>query len=148
MKLNFNLDGLAVPVDLELFKQLETLVEKENIPEKATSLVFNFRDKSYSADAGGYHPVEIRIYLEDQMWNIDYITDFSFQGGVFSELAAEVDFDFRNNRLSVSFVPPMPITADIDFFNLWMGNFFAYLNSGAFDEIAVGWDSPIVSKKS
>lgn len=140
MKLNFNLDSLAVPVDPELFKQLEALVEKENTSEEATSLVFNFRGKSYSADAGGFHPVEIRIYLEDHMWNIDYITDFSYQGGVFPEIAAEVDFDFRNNRLSVSFVPPMAISADIDFFNLWLGNFFAYLNSEAFDEITVGWD--------
>ena len=140
MKLKFNTDGFAVPVDPKLIKQLELLTEKEDLPVNVTSLVVNFRDKSYSHDLGGYHPVEIRIYLEEGMWNFDYITDFSYQGGVYPELAAEVDFDFRNNRLSVSFVPPMPISADLDFFKLWQGNFLAYLLSGAFDEIKVSWD--------
>lgn len=140
MKLNFNPDGFAVPVDPTLIKQLELLTAKEELPTKVTALVFNFRDKDYSYEKGGYHPVEIRIYLKDDMWHFDYMTDFSYQGGVYPEIAAEVDFDFRNNRLNVSYIPPMLITADIGFFKLWQGNFLAYLKSGAFDEIQVSWD--------
>ena len=141
MKLNFNPGGFAVPVDPNLIKQLELLTDKEDLPSDISSLVFNFRDKSYSQEKGGYHPVEIRIYLEGDTWNFDYITDFSYQGGVYPEIAAEVDFDFRNNRLNVSYIPPMPISADIDFFKLWQGNFLSYLESGAYDEITVRGDS-------
>jgi len=140
MKLNFNPDGFAVPVDPTLIKQLELLTAKEEVSPDVTSLVFNFRDKDYSYEKGGYHPVEIRIYLEEGMWNFDYITDFSYQGGVFPEIAAEVDFDFRNNILSVSYISPTLISADISFFKLWQGNFLVYSQSGAFDEIEVSWD--------
>lgn len=141
MKLNFNPDGLTVSVDPILIKQLESLTDKEEFATGASAFVFNFRDKAYSHDKGGYHPVEIRIYLEKGTWHFDYMTDFSYQGGIFPELAAEVDFDFRNNRLNVSYIPPVLISADIDFFKLWQGNFLAYLESGAFDEITVHGDS-------
>ena len=140
MKLNFNPDGFAVPVDPNLIKQLELLTDKEEVPPDVSSFVFSFRDENHSHKNGGYHPVEIRIYLEEGMWNFDYILNYSEQGGVFPELAAEVSFDFRNNRLSVTFVPAMDISDDIDFFNLWQSNFLAFLLSGTFDEIEVGWN--------
>ncbi|WP_299661912.1 DUF2787 family protein [uncultured Psychromonas sp.] len=137
MKLNFNPDGFTVPVDPNLIKQLELLTDKENLEANVTELVFNFRDKSYSANLGGYHPVEISIYLENAMWNFEYITDFSYLGSVFPELIAEVDFDFRNNILNVSYASKTFISAEIDFFNLWQSNFLSYLLTGAFDEIEV-----------
>lgn len=138
MKLNFNPDSFAVPVDSKLTDLLARLTTQEAITDDAQSMVFNFRDKSYSAELGGYHPVEIRIYYELGLWHFDYITDFSYQGGAFPEITAEVDFDFRNQMLSVSYVPPIAITADIDFFKLWQGNFLAYVESGAaFDEVTV-----------
>ena len=37
----------------------------------------NFRDKTYSAENGGYHPVEIHV---DSKGDIHCITDFSFAG--------------------------------------------------------------------
>ncbi|NMU24873.1 DUF2787 family protein, partial [Vibrio parahaemolyticus] len=37
---------------------IEKLDEEEHIAT-STYLVFNFRDSSYSAEAGGFHPVEI-----------------------------------------------------------------------------------------
>lgn len=140
MKLNFNPDGFAVPVDPNLIKQLELLTDKEEIATGVSSLVFNFRDKSYSPDMGGYHPVEIRIYLEGDMWHFDYITDFSYQGSGYPELVKDIDFDFTANKLYVLFMPVRAITADIEIFNLWLDNFLSYLTYEVFDEITVCGD--------
>ena len=140
MKLKFNPDGLAVPVDFKLIKHLTTLTEKESLPTDVNSLVFNFRDSSYSPEAGGYHPVEIRISLKDGMWDFDYITDFSYQGGAFPELVKDIDFDFTANELSVLFMSVRAITSNIEFFNLWQNNFISYLSYEVFDEVTVSSD--------
>jgi hypothetical protein len=85
MKLNFKKpQGLTLPV--KLFKLLNTEIAKYT--DDITSynaLTFNFRDTDYSACAGGYHPVEIRIERigsnhKPDYWQLVYITDFSYQG--------------------------------------------------------------------
>ena len=137
MKLKFNPDGYILPISIALMQQLQIIADKNNIADDAEILVFNFRDNGYTFDVGGYHPVEIAIYMECKMWHFEYITDFSYQGGAFPELAKEVDFDFISGNLNVVYLPSMPINYDIEFFKLWQSNFLAYLESGAFDSIEV-----------
>ncbi len=49
-------------------------------PHKArmTAVSLLFKDLTYIADHGGYHPVEIRLISRNHEWYFDYITDFSY----------------------------------------------------------------------
>ena len=72
-------EGLAMPVDQELINII--LNEAGNPPPhkaKITAVSLLFKDLSYSAEKGGYHPVEIRIISRNDEWYFDYITDFRY----------------------------------------------------------------------
>ncbi|MHA2772763.1 DUF2787 family protein, partial [Vibrio harveyi] len=44
-------------------------------------VVFNFRDKSYSVEGGGFHPVEICLLRStDGDWQYQYVTEFAYIG--------------------------------------------------------------------
>ncbi|WP_336603122.1 DUF2787 family protein [Photobacterium leiognathi] len=84
-------------------------------------------------------PVEIRIEQENRQWHFSYITDFSYVGHPYPELAKEVDFDFDNNRASVLYSWEELITDSrvIEFYQMWERNFVAYVEMEVFDEIKV-----------
>ncbi|GAK85917.1 hypothetical protein JCM19238_3507 [Vibrio ponticus] len=97
MNLTFNVERLLLPVTVDLQSKLEQIVNEQHLPIETTkALTFNFRDTSYSAEDGGWHPVEIRIEQENGQWHFCYITDFSYVGDPYPELAKEVDFDFSS----------------------------------------------------
>lgn len=80
-------EGLVMPVVQELINII--LNEVGNPPPhkaKITAVSFLFKDLNYSAEAGGYHPVEIRLISRNDEWYFDYITDFSYMGTVYPEL--------------------------------------------------------------
>lgn len=56
-----------------------------------------FRDKSYSAESGGCHPVDIGLTITDKAnVTIVYITDFAYAGKHYPTLKRHIDFDFRH----------------------------------------------------
>ncbi len=56
-----------LPVSSELSQVLDGVLKDESIHlsddalAQARTLTFNFRDEGYTADNGGFHPVEIRL---------------------------------------------------------------------------------------
>ncbi|MFA0026432.1 DUF2787 family protein, partial [Vibrio sp. 10N.261.49.A5] len=102
-------------------------------------LTVNFRDTSYSAEAGGYHPVEIMIRNEGNKWRLCYITDFAYSGGVYPELAIELDFNIESNIFrQMSLAPCALAHREVkSFYRTWEGNFLEYLSDGVFDQIKV-----------
>ena len=106
------------------------------------SVVFNFRDSSYSSGNGGFHPVEIRLVRCNDQWIFDYITDFAYCGGPYPELVKEVDFNFSSGTASFSYVPELPITSNdvAEFYSMWETNFLSYVEMGVFDELKVTVD--------
>lgn len=139
MKLDINLEGLAVPVSQTLVNLVnQHLLTYEERPA-LYSVVINFRDTSYSIETGGYHPVEIGFELTEGKWTISYLTDFALFGGPFPELAKEVDFNLAANTLFMAFGEPTPLnTADAqDFYQLWETNFLSYVEMGSYDQIEV-----------
>ncbi|MCG7584955.1 DUF2787 family protein [Photobacterium sp. OFAV2-7] len=140
MILTFDVDRLLLPVTVDLQDKLNEIAnETGKLTSSTNALTFNFRDTGYSAESGGWHPVEIRVVCLNDRWVFDYITDFSFQGHPYPELVKEVDFNFGCGTASFLYVPEMPIT-DIevsDFYQVWEMNFTAYLGMGVFDEIKV-----------
>ncbi|MGR5553499.1 DUF2787 family protein [Vibrio alfacsensis] len=140
MNLTFNVERLLLPVTQDLQNKLEQIANQHDLPTATTTaLTFNFRDTSYSAEDGGWHPVEIRIEQENGQWHFSYITDFSYVGYPYPELAKEVDFDFDNGEFSMMFMPTLPISeiSVMDFYQDWDLNFMTYLHMDAFDEITV-----------
>ena len=140
MHLTFNVERLLLPVTANLQQKLQHIATQHNLPTTSTSaLTFNFRDTGYSAESGGWHPVEIRIEQENDQWHFSYITDFSYVGYPYPELSKEVDFDFDNGIASFLFMKQVPISCDdvMDFYQVWEMNFLAYVEMEVFDEIKV-----------
>ena len=84
-----------MPVSQELINVI--FKEMVNPPQHkarivAVSLLFKYL--SYSAEKGGYHPVEIRLISRNDEWYFDYITDFGYMGTVYPELEKEIDISW------------------------------------------------------
>lgn len=118
-------DNLPLPVSPHFALYLLSLIsDYEN--EKAVTI--NFRDPSYSAESGGYHPVEIRLENEGDGWRICYITDFCFVGGGYmAELAKDLDFDFTAGVFQNLF-GTFPIEQATEIYQTWESNFLYYAN--------------------
>ncbi|MEZ8013947.1 MULTISPECIES: DUF2787 domain-containing protein [Vibrio] len=123
-----------------LKSKMETFWKQNPTKKDGESLTINFRDTTYSAEAGGYHPVEIMLLKEDEsQYQIQYLTDFAYQGNIYPELERNVDFDVANGQ---ALIAPMGWQschnkAIVEFYSLWEGNFLAYLQMGAYDEIKI-----------
>ncbi len=110
--------------------------------KKTNSVIFNFRDKNYSAENGGFHPVEIALTKEaDNTWHYAYITDFAFVGNHYPELAKELDFDFLSGEWFASYLGRYSSikenSASKELYQLWEHNFLAYADMGMYDEIEI-----------
>ncbi|AAW87590.1 hypothetical protein VF_A0520 [Aliivibrio fischeri ES114] len=110
--------------------------------EETNSVIFNFRDKNYSAENGGFHPVEIALTKEaDNTWRYAYITDFAFVGNRYPELAKELDFDFLSGEWFASYLGRYSSIKDDgaakELYQLWEHNFLAYTDMGMYDEIEI-----------
>jgi hypothetical protein len=123
MTIRIKHEGLAVPVSPMFTLYIaDLLVSHKN--EKAVTI--NFRDPNYSADEGGYHPVEIRLENEGDDWRFCYITDFCYVGsGYMAELAKDLDFDFDTGVFQNLF-GTYPIEQAIEIFQVWESNFVYY----------------------
>lgn len=123
MTIRIKYEGLAVPVSPMLTLYIaDLLISHKN--EKAVTI--NFRDPNYSADEGGYHPVEIRLENEGDGWRFCYITDFCYVGsGYMAELAKDLDFDFDAGVFQNLF-GTYPIEQAIEMFQVWESNFVYY----------------------
>ena len=101
---------------------LENELAKSELPA-GIGIVLNFRDPSYCAKTGGYHPVEISVSSRGR---IEYITDFAYVGsGPFTELVKEIDFDI-DLGLFQHFGREFPLHEGRELFELWMANFVSY----------------------
>jgi len=90
------------------------------------NVTINFRDPAYSAEKGGFHPVEIRLERQNNTWHPCYITYFVYVGsGPYAELAKDLDFDFQAGVFQNLF-GVFPIEQATDMYQIWEGNFLHY----------------------
>ena len=139
MKLCFSKNKLTLPVSVDLQDTLNRVInESGKWTPMIQSVVINFREKSYSPENGGYHPVEVRITRLNDQWVFDYITDFSYCG-LMPELEKEIDFDFGHGVAYIRYMGEVPITESsvAEFYSMWETNFLSYLSMDCFDEIKV-----------
>lgn len=71
--------GLTLPVTKEFQQHITTLLANRVLQKITEAVVINFRDPDYSAESGGFHPVEMRFIRQDNEWYFDYVTDFSYR---------------------------------------------------------------------
>ena len=139
MKLCFSKNKLTLPVSVDLQDTLNRVInESGKWTPMVQSVVINFREKSYSPENGGYHPVEIRISRLNDQWVFDYITDFSYCG-LMPELEKEIDFDFGHGVAYIRYMGEVPIieSSVAEFYSMWEINFLSYIGMDCFDEIKV-----------
>ncbi|WP_192888791.1 DUF2787 domain-containing protein [Vibrio bathopelagicus] len=123
-----------------LKNKIETFWKQNPTKRGCESLTINFRDVSYSADAGGYHPVEIMLLKEQEsQYQIQYLTDFAYMSNVYPELERNVDFDIANGQTFIASMgwQSCDDKSIVEFYSLWESNFLAYLQMGAYDEIKI-----------
>lgn len=121
--------GYPLPVSQKLIALLQCQLDKSEV-DQSTGVTFNFRDPDYSAESGGYHPVEISV---DGQGRIQYITDFAYYGsGPFAELDKEIDFDF-GYRVFQHMGREFPIERGASLFRLWQSNFCSYVERQVFE---------------
>ena len=132
MNLLFNkAKGFALPNTLYQLLNEEYL--NAPIPTKELkAIVFNFRDPDYSPEAGGYHPVEIRLEKRGEKWELVYITDFSYQGSPYPELVKEVDICFITKKVFNFFVNGFLKYQAGSMVSLLVNNFVAYHKRGVY----------------
>jgi len=118
-------------LEREIQKALDSL-----LPQNYNYLVLNFRDPDYSAETGGYHPVEVMVHRQGI---ITYITDFSYVGsGYCVELAKDLDFSPTlgiGEQQGTSF----SLQEESELFSIFQQNFCNYYHMGVFQlEVTLG----------
>jgi hypothetical protein len=132
MKLTFE-QSQYFSVPEKLFSILNTELAKLTEPQSdSLGITFNFRDPDYSADKGGFHPVEIRLNKHNNQWHFEYITDFSLQGSPYPELVKEIDVCFQSKEVSTLYGIGMSKRESDEFIELFLGNFIAYVEMEVF----------------
>ena len=136
MKIKIQVQSTGYPLTVSkklvaiLQRELDRLVvDQTTAEEQSEGVTFNFRDPDYSAESGGYHPVEISV---DGEGRISYITDFAYVGiGAFAELDREIDFDF-GFRVFQHMGREFPIERGASLFRIWQANFCSYVERQVF----------------
>jgi len=134
-------EGIAIPVAQEL---LNIILNKAGSPPphkaRITAVSLLFKNLTYSAEHGGYHPVEIRLISCNHEWYFDYITDFSYMRTVYPELEKEIDISWSQQYVFLVHVGDLPINTGKELFELWQFNFIQYHAMKAYT-VAVLWES-------
>ncbi|MBB1454609.1 DUF2787 family protein [Pseudoalteromonas sp. SG43-5] len=123
--------GLNVPESF-IDVIVNAITKQDESIGNASELTINFRDKDYSAKAGGFHPVEVRLEKRGIGWVLVYITDFSYQGRVDSELVKEIDVCFVIKRVYHMLVGWLSEREGKDLLTLFVANFVEYYNTGCY----------------
>lgn len=137
MELTVSLDGLPFSVSPRLISLLNAELLSKGLTPTGSDVIFNFRDKSYSPESGGYHPVEMRLCNEQGGWHFDYITDFRYVGGPYPELVKDLDFNFTEKCGYLLYSGYCKAEDCDELYKLWQQNFISYYWDGVFDEIEI-----------
>ncbi|WP_427500908.1 DUF2787 family protein [Methylomonas sp. MED-D] len=121
--------GYLLPITNNLVDIIQHEIDQSSVDTMA-GFTINFRDPDYSAESGGYHPVEIAV---DEQGRILYITDFAYYGsGPYAELDKEIDFDF-GYKVFQHMGREFPIERGASLFELWQSNFCDYVERQVFE---------------
>jgi len=122
-------DLRANPAQWPISNELREIIA-DAIREKSGACIISFKDPNYSAETGGFHPVEIMVSTTGE---ILYVTDFALVGiEAHTDLAKEIDFDF-GLQVFQHFNREYPIAEGRGLFEIWMNNFTTYHKMGVYE---------------
>lgn len=98
----------------------------------AKAVTLNFRDPDYSPEAGGFHPVEVRLEKQATSWQLVYITDFSYQDRHTPELIKEIDVCFSIKQVYHFLAGWLNAKEGKELLALFISNFVEYYNTGCY----------------
>ena len=126
-KMAFKQSGLSLPISQAFSTILKSVI---SLPSKIEvnhhAVILNFRDPQYTAESGGFHPVEIRLIRCNDGWQFDYLTDFSFMGAVWPELEKEMDISWSQEYVWHYLMGDLDPEEGGSLFELWQRNFIQY----------------------
>jgi hypothetical protein len=113
-----------------LFVQLINDILDKSPGDVSNGVILNFRDPTYSAENGGFHPVELAVSPKGDLL---YLTDFSFAGmPPFVELGIELDWNFERDSFR-QFDSFYGLECGRGLLGLYTKNFAAYYEGGCFE---------------
>ncbi|SGY81484.1 DUF2787 family protein [Moritella viscosa] len=153
MTIQINTEGLSVAVSKSFVELLATSLSKNNaiidgvdepnqsdVAVDVNSITFNFRSPDYTAESGGYYPVEVNIERKGDTWQLCYITDFAYVGsGHCTELAKNTDFDFTHDEFQSVFGITR-LSKAAEFYLIWEANFLVYAVNFEVFELSITFD--------
>ena len=132
MKLDFQASGQK-HLQLSLHATINEAIQLHPEHDNATTrIVLNFFDPFYSPDSGGYHPVEIAMNRENEVWNLEYMTDFAYYGKHYPELEKEIDINFTTGQVYSSFSGYLDQINGQSLSMLFITNFIEYYKLGVY----------------
>ncbi|MBS3857530.1 DUF2787 domain-containing protein [Proteus mirabilis] len=137
--------GLRLPI-AQAFSQLLLHELNNSVINSAIDLTLvravtmNFRDSLYSAETGGFHPVEIRLLRLHEQWLFDYVTDFSFMGNYYPELEKELDVCWSQGYIYHFMMGDIDEEEGGALFELWQRNFIQYHKMKCY-EVSIQWET-------
>ncbi len=137
-----NFASTSLPVSKQFHQLLsehcQTVLTLNSLEATSQRLTICFRDKSYSTESGGCHPVEIGLNITNKTnVTIIYITDFAYVGNHYPELKRHIDFDFSHQlyfTVEAGWQRIQPSGVD-DLYRMWEQNFISHVQNGEYDEI-------------
>ena len=113
----------------EFVQVINAVVQSSPEAANGSGVIINFRDSSYSAVNGGYHPVEVHI---DSKGNLLSVTDFAYFGCLpMVELSIELDWSFEMDSFR-QFDDMYDLECGRSLLGLYLANFAAYYRSGVY----------------
>jgi hypothetical protein len=115
-------------LDPEFVSVMNNLL-KDTVLDTSEVIAVNFRDPSYSASNGGYHPVEIHV---DSDGVLLCLTDFAYCGAPpMVELGIELDWSFDQGSFR-QFDNMYDLACGRSLLGLYLANFTAYYHAGVY----------------
>ena len=127
----------VLPISLTLLDTLNNVLNKYAALAEGHHIIY-FSNKHYSAEHGGYHPVEIALKKDiNNKYTILCITDLSFNGYPYPTLERDIEFDFTHATIFTRYSGLKSMTApNIDkLYTLWESKFIANLTKGVYNPI-------------
>ncbi|EME5618968.1 DUF2787 family protein [Escherichia coli] len=132
--------GLNLPMSQAFIAILKSVISLSSQNEvNYHGVILNFRDPQYTAENGGFHPVEIRLIRCNDGWYFDYLTDFSFIGTVWPELEKEMDISWSQGYIWHYLMGDLEYEEGEALFELWQRNFIQYWKMKIYT-VSVQWE--------
>lgn len=130
--MTIQLNKAQVPNMPRAFYQLLEQQLQHLDPKEANAITLNFRDPDYSAEKGGFHPVEVRLEKQQDHWRLVYVTDFAYHGHPYPELVKDIDICFNSKQVYSVLSGWISQQEGQGLVNLFSSNFVAYHQMGAY----------------